>query len=410
MMTHRSAGARRLLALIAAAALAMTSCAAPEEEDTGTDPGAQTGTAGGGGGGDDEGPIKIGVNIELSGPAAVQGTAYQNAVQMMAEQINADGGIDGRDLELIIRDNKSDPTEALQVTKGMVENDDVVAIVGGGSSPTTMSTIEYVQGEGVPIVSMGSSDAIVNPVDERSWVFKIPAGTDMVVDVMLEEFEKEGITKVGFISVDNPYGDAGLQAFTNRAPEAGLELVGTEKFQATDKDYTSIVTKLVGQEPEAIVVWAIPPGAGIVAQNVASSGFEGPVYFDPGAGAELFIRGAGEAAEGARLVHPAVLVADQVEDAANKAEMDEFYAAYTEAYGEYSGFASYGADALGMIVQAIEESGSTDREAIREALEAMTYTGVTGVYEMSAEDHSALDPEALVLVTVENGEWKLLEG
>lgn len=401
-MTHRLT--RRLIALTAAVGLGLTACAAPEEEDTGT---GGTGAAGGDSG---DGPIKIGVNIELSGPSAVQGTAYKNAVEMVAEEINADGGVLGRDLELVIRDNKSDPTEALQVTKQMVENEDVVAIVGGGSSPTTMSTIEYVQSAEVPIVSMGSSDAIVAPVEERAWVFKVPAGTDMVMDKIFGEFEKEGITRVGFISVDNPYGDAGLQAFTNNAPDAGIEIVGTEKFQATDKDYTSIVTKLVGQDPEAIIVWAIPPGAGIVAQNIAASGFDGPVYYDPGAGAELFIRGAGEAAEGARLVHPAVLVADQVQSAANQDVMTEFHHAYSEAYGEYSGFASYGADALKMIVQAIEEAGSTDRQAVRDALETIEYTGITGVYSMSAEDHSALDPEALVMVTVEDGEWKLLEG
>ncbi len=401
-MTHRLT--RRLIALTAAVGLGLTACAAPEEEDTGT---GGTGAAGGDSG---DGPIKIGVNIELSGPSAVQGTAYKNAVEMVAEEINADGGVLGRDLELVIRDNKSDPTEALQVTKQMVENEDVVAIVGGGSSPTTMSTIEYVQSAEVPIVSMGSSDAIVMPVEERAWVFKVPAGTDMVMDKIFGEFEKEGITRVGFISVDNPYGDAGLQAFTNNAPDAGIEIVGTEKFQATDKDYTSIVTKLVGQDPEAIIVWAIPPGAGIVAQNIAASGFDGPVYYDPGAGAELFIRGAGEAAEGARLVHPAVLVADQVQGAANQEVMTEFHHAYSEAYGEYSGFASYGADALKMIVQAIEEAGSTDRQAVRDALETIEYTGITGVYSMSAEDHSALDPEALVMVTVEDGEWKLLEG
>lgn len=401
-MTHRLT--RRLIALTAAVGLGLTACAAPEEEDTGT---GGTGAAGGDSG---DGPIKIGVNIELSGPSAVQGTAYKNAVEMVAEEINADGGVLGRDLELVIRDNKSDPTEALQVTKQMVENEDVVAIVGGGSSPTTMSTIEYVQSAEVPIVSMGSSDAIVMPVEERAWVFKVPAGTDMVMDKIFGEFEQEGITRVGFISVDNPYGDAGLQAFTNNAPDAGIEIVGTEKFQATDKDYTSIVTKLVGQDPEAIIVWAIPPGAGIVAQNIAASGFDGPVYYDPGAGAELFIRGAGEAAEGARLVHPAVLVADQVQGAANQDVMTEFHHAYSEAYGEYSGFASYGADALKMIVQAIEEAGSTDRQAVRDALETIEYTGITGVYSMSAEDHSALDPEALVMVTVEDGEWKLLEG
>lgn len=395
-------GARGLIALTAVLGLGLASCAAPEEEGT------ESGSAQSGDGSAD-GPIRIGVNIELSGPAAVQGTAYQNAVELVAEQINEDGGIDGRELELIVRDNKSDPTEALQVTKGMVENDDVVAIVGGGSSPTTMSTIEYVQDAGIPIVSMGSSDAIVNPVEERGYVFKVPAGTDLVIDRMLQEFEAEGIERVGFISVDNPYGEAGLSAFTQSAPEAGIEITGTEKFQAADKDYTSIVTKLVGDDPDALIVWAIPPGAGIVAQNVASSGFTGPVYYDPGAGAELFIRGAGDAAEGAQLVHPAVLVADQIEGAPNQEEMVSFHEDYTQAYGEYSGFASYGADSLGMIVQAIEDAGSTDPEAIRDGLEEMEYVGVTGVYSMSAEDHGALDPDALVLVTVTDGEWQLVD-
>lgn len=393
---------RRTL-LLSLAALPLAACAAPEEQSSGPQSGGST-SAGSSGG-----VIKIGVNIELSGPAAVQGTAYKNAVELMAKQLNQ-AGVLGRKVELVIRDNKSDPTEALQVMKGMIENDKVVAVVGGGSSPTTMSSIEYVQSAKVPIVSMGSSDAIVKPAAERSWVFKTPAGTDMVVQVMLDEFTKKGIKKVGFISVDNPYGEAGLKAFTAKAPGAGVQLVGNEKFQATDKDYTSIVTKLLAKQPEALVVWAIPPGAGIVATNVKASGFTGPVYFDPGAGAELFIRGAGKAAEGALLVHPAVLVSDQVSDAANKKQMDDFHAAYTDAYGEFSGFASYAADALGMIIEAIKGSGGTEPQGIRDSLETLKYTGVTGVYTMSKDDHSALDPAALVLVTVDGGKWKLVGG
>ncbi len=394
---------RRTL-LLSLAALPLAACAAPEETSSTPQSGASAGTGAAG-----TGAIKIGVNIELSGPAAVQGTAYKNAVELMAKQIN-EAGVLGRKIQLVIRDNKSDPTEALQVMKGMIENDKVVAVVGGGSSPTTMSSIEYVQTAKVPIVSMGSSDAIVNPPAERAWVFKTPAGTDMVVQVMLDEFAKKGIKKVGFISVDNPYGEAGLKAFSAKAPGAGIQLVGNEKFQPADKDYTSIVTKLVAKDPEALVVWAIPPGAGIVATNVKASGFTGPVYFDPGAGAELFIRGAGKASEGALLVHPAVLVSDQVSDAANKKQMDDFHAAYTEAYGEFSGFASYAADALGMIVEAVTTSGSVEPQAIRDSLETLKYTGVTGVYTMSKEDHSALDPAALVLVTVEGGKWKLVGG
>jgi branched-chain amino acid transport system substrate-binding protein len=384
-------------------ALGLAACAAPE------DTGSSSGSGGSGSSGGSDGPIKIGVNIELSGPAAVQGSAYKNAVELVADQVNAEGVLGGRQIELVVRDNKSDPTEALQVAKGLVENDDVVAMVGGGSSPTTLSLVDYVESTGVPTVSMGSSGAIVSPAEQRTFVFKTPANSGLVADVMLSEFKAKGITKVGFISVDNPYGDAGLQAFQEKAPAAGVEIVGAEKFQASDKDYTSVVTKLVSSEPDAIVVWAIPPGAGIVAKNVAASGFDGPVYFDPGAGAELFLRGAGDAAEGAQLIHPAVLVADQVKDAPNLEVMQKFHSDYTAEYGEFSGFASYAADALGMIVQAIEDAGSTDRTAVRDALEALQYTGITGVYEFSPEDHAGLSPEALVTVTVKNGEWSLVE-
>ena len=382
-------------------ALALTACAAPEK-GSGTE-GATSSTT-------SDGPIKIGVNIELSGPAAVQGTAYKNAVQLVASQVNEEGLLGGRKIELVIRDNKSDPTEALQVAKGMVENDGVVAIVGGGSSPTTLSTIDYVKRVGIPIVSMGSSDAIVNPAKERTFVFKTPAGAGMVVDVMLDRFKKSGTKSIGLISVDNPYGEAGVQAFDDKAKAAGVKVVGSEKFQATDKDYTSIVTKLTSSQPDAIVVWAIPPGAGIVAKNITASGFSGPVYYDPGAGAELFIRGAGEAANGSLLVHPAVLVSDQIEDAENLKEMRAFHKEYTAKYGEFSGFASYAADGLGMIVQAIKDGGSADRTAIRDALDKIHYVGVTGVYDMTPEDHGRLNPEALKVVTVTNGKWELVNG
>jgi branched-chain amino acid transport system substrate-binding protein len=392
--------------LVAASALvlAMAGCAAPEQESGDT--------ASGGGGSADAGGgdvVKVGVNIELSGPAAVQGAAYQNAVRLVAEQINADGGIDGKQLELVIRDNKSDPTEALQVAKGMIENEGIVAMVGGGSSPTTLSLVDYVEDAGVPIVSMGSSGAIVSPPEDRTFVFKTPANTDQIVDVMLQDFAERGIETVGFISVDNPYGDAGLAAFQAAADAGEVNLVGTEKFQAEDRDYTSIVTKLLGTDPDAIVVWSIPPGAGIVAKNVSAAGYDGQLYFDAGAGAELFLRGAGSAAEGVLMVHPAVLVADEVQDAPNTEVMQQFYSSYTEKYGEFSGFASYAADALGMIAAAVQEAGSTDREAVREALDSLEYTGITGEYTMSPDNHAGLSTDALAVLTVENGEWALAD-
>src|SRR5690606_23977917 len=111
-------------------------------------------------------------------------------------------------------------------------------------------------------------------------------------------------------------------------------LTGIEKFPNEDRDYTAQVTNLTNDDPDAIVVWAIPPGAGVAAQNIANSGYAGEVYFDAGAGAELFLRGAGDAANGVFMVHPTVLAAPQASpDLPHHEVMSDFYTAYTDQYG-----------------------------------------------------------------------------
>ena len=354
-----------------------------------------------------QGPIKIGLDIELSGPASVQGEAYQRAAQLVAQQVNDKGGVLGRKVELVIRDNKSDPAEALQIAKGLVERDKVVGIVGGGSTPTTLSLADFVESSKVPTVSMGSSGQIVNPPDQRRYVFKTPASTGQVIDVMAKDMAARGITRIALLSVNNAYGDAGLDGLEQAAPANGLTLVDSEKFEATDRDFTTQVTKLKGKGPDALVVWAIPPGAGIAAKNAKDLGLGKPVYFDAGAGAELFLQGAGAAAEGIYMVHPKVLVADQVPSAPNKQVMDEFYRAYTGRYGTYSGFASYAADALNLLIQAVGKAGSTDGPKVRDALETLAYSGVTGQFQMAADNHNGLATDSLTVVTVKDGKWAL---
>lgn len=388
------------LGITAALALSVSACAASEEPSDQA-AGGETST---------EDPIVIGANIELSGPAAVQGAAYKNALELYAEQINEDGVLDGRKIELIIRDNKSNPTEALQIAKGFIERDNVVGIIGGGSTPTTLSLAETVETAGVPTVSMGSSGAIVSPVAQRQSLFKTPADNSQVADLMVKDMLARGFDTVGFIGVDNAYGESGLTAFTESAATGGITITGTQKFGATDKDFTAQLTNLVSAAPDAIVSWAIPPGAGIVARNAKAAGFPGELYFDAGAGAELFLEGAGEAAEGALMTHPTVLVADEApEGVPGRDQMREFYDRYTEKYGAYSGFASYAADSLGLLVTAIEEAGSSDPAAIRDALEQLEYTGTGGQYVMTPEDHSGLTDDSLSLLTVEGGEWTLAD-
>jgi branched-chain amino acid transport system substrate-binding protein len=363
----------------------------------------------------DSAQVKIGVDIEESGPAAVQGKAYERALRLVAGKINADGGVQIGDqkkkVKLIIRDNKSDPAESLTVAKSLIDNDHVAAIVGGGSSPTTMSIVDTVERKKVPLVSMGSSTAIVTPVSERQYVFKTPGNTNVVADVMMKTFRAKHVKKVALLTVDNAYGAAGLKAWKNLQDQGVVKLVDTEKFTDQDKDYTVQVSKMLAAGPDAVVVWAIPPGAGIAAKNLKQAGFpEGKVYFDTGAGAELFIKGAGKSAEGMSMVHSPVLAGEEItaKNASTRTEK-AFYDAYRKKYGHFSGFAPMAADALTAITKAITAAGSTDHKAIRDALENLAFHGAFGDYHFSPSYHGGVLESSLCMVKVKNGTWHLVK-
>jgi branched-chain amino acid transport system substrate-binding protein len=410
-----TSSARRSLRVLAAllACIAAAACAAPAEEAAPTDaasqPAATSEPADGGGSesAGDEGPIVIGMNIELSGPAAVQGQAYSDAGQLWAEQVNAAGGILGRDVELEILDNRSDQTEAVTLTRQLAEGG-AVAMIGPGTSPTTLAAMDAILEVGIPTFSMGSSDAIVQPVEERANVFKAPVGAGPNVSAAIAYLDEQGIEDVGLIAVNNPYGESGIAGWQAAADAGEVTLSGIERFEADDTDTTAQLNNLIGAGAQAIAVVAIPPGAPTVRRNaVETLGLEVPMIFDAGAGAELFIDLAGEAAEGALVTHPPTLIWDQVpEDDPQYEALQAFGQAYTERYGAMSGFAGYAWDALGLLQAAIEEAGTTEPEQVVSALEGLgEYVGVDGIYRLSPEDHQGLDEESLRVLTVREGAW-----
>jgi branched-chain amino acid transport system substrate-binding protein len=355
-------------------------------------------------------PIRIGINIEQSGPASVQGEAYVRAATLWQEKVNREGGILGRPVELIIVDNKSDPTEAAVLTRRLVQQG-VVAIVGPGTSPTTLAAMDAILESKIPVFSMGSADQIVVPVDKRPNVFKTPFHASQNVEAILVDMKRRGIQRVGLLTVNNSYGESGLAAWREAERRGDVQIVAAEKFEANATDVTPQLTNIMRANPQAVVVWAIPPGAPLARRNaVENLRINVPMYHDAGAGAELFLRLAGQAAEGAYMIHPKTLVWDQIPPTDRQYQvLQEFGRLYTQRYGDMSGFASYVWDALGMLKAAIEKAGSTDPQAIIRALENLgEYVGATGVYRMSPQDHLGLRAEDLVLVTIQGGKWRLV--
>jgi branched-chain amino acid transport system substrate-binding protein len=142
----------------------------------------------------------------------VQGEAYVRAATLWQEKVNREGGILGRPVELIIVDNKSDPTEAAVLTRRLVQQG-VVAIVGPGTSPTTLAAMDAILESKIPVFSMGSADQIVVPVDKRPNVFKTPFHASQNVEAILVDMKRRGIQRVGLLTVNNSYGESGLAAW-----------------------------------------------------------------------------------------------------------------------------------------------------------------------------------------------------
>jgi branched-chain amino acid transport system substrate-binding protein len=230
---------------------------------------------------------------------------------MLVESLNQRGGINGHPVELTIMDNKSDETEAVLAVKKLIEKD-VLAVLGCASSGPSMAMINTVQKEKVPMVSMAAASSIVEPIGDRQWVFKTAQSDIVTVKNIIDYLQRQGLTKIAFLYMNNSYGDGGKVAFSTVAKESGIEIVTMEKFEASDNDMTPQLTKVKASGAEAAVVWAIPPSASIITKNFKDLGLNIPLIHSHGVGNQNFIQLAQGAADGVILPIGKLTVTTQI--------------------------------------------------------------------------------------------------
>lgn len=355
-------------------------------------------------------PYKIGAVIDISGNSSSLGVPERDTLLMLTEQLNAKGGINGHPVELTILDNKSDETEAVLAAKTLIEKD-VLAILGGSSSGTSMSMIKTIQSEKVPMISMAAAIDIVEPISERQWVFKTAQSDMVMVNKIIKYLEKNNLTKIALLYMNNAYGDSGKKAVLAAAEARGLSVVAEEKFDATDKDMTPQLTRVKASGADVAIVWAIPPSASIVTKNFKDMNLTIPLIHSHGAGNQKFIDLAQGAAEGVIIPLARLTVAEQIpSDNPQKKVLEEYITSYSNKYKtEPNSFGGYAWDAFNLLVNALEKAGP-NREAIRDELEkTQGFVGISGVFNMSPQDHNGLDEDSAVIVEIENGSWKLIE-
>jgi branched-chain amino acid transport system substrate-binding protein len=353
---------------------------------------------------------KIGAVIDISGNSSSLGVPERDTLKMMVENLNAKGGINGHLVELEILDNKSTEQEAVTAVKGLIDKG-VLAVIGCSSSGTSMAMIPTVQNAKIPMISLAAASSIVEPAGERQWVFKTPQSDIVMVNKIIGYLKSNNLQKVAFMSMNNSYGDGGKKVFDTAAKENNITVVAEEKFDATDKDMTPQLTRVKANGAQAVIVWAIPPSASILTKNFKDMGLTIPLIHSHGVGNQSFIDLAQGAADGVILPIGKLTVADQIAaDDPQKKVLDSYITDYTKKYNSApNSFGGYAVDAFNLLVSAIEKGGA-DRAAIRDQLEkTQGYTGISGIYNMSAQDHNGLKADSAVMVKIENGKWKLIK-
>jgi branched-chain amino acid transport system substrate-binding protein len=358
-----------------------------------------------------EEPIKIGAVLAVTGPASFLGEPEKNTLLMLKDQINKSGGINGRPIEIIIEDSKSDETQAVVAAKKLIEKEKVLTIIGPSTTGESMALVPIVTAAKVPMISCAAGAAITQPVADRHWVFKTAQYDTSAVERIFDYMKNKGITSIGIVSVSTSYGDAGRKAMLEIAPSYGIQIIADEKYGPKDTDMTAQLVKIKEAKAQAIINWSVGPGQAIITKNWASLKMNIPLYQSHGWGSKKNIDLAGPAAEGVISPLGRLVVWDKLADShPQKAVLKKYVTDYVALFKtEPSTFGGHAHDALLMIVEAIKKSG-LDRSKIRDFIETgiTKWVGAGGIYNISKTDHTGMTKDAFEMVIVRNRDWALL--
>ncbi len=352
-------------------------------------------------------PIKIGSVVSATGPAAFLGDPEAKTLKLYIDDLNRNGGLLGRQVELVLYDDGGDVTKARTFATRLVEDDKVVAVAGGTSTGSTLAMAPVFEEAKIPFVSFAGGIEIVEPV--RAYVFKTPHTDKTACQKIFEDMKARGFTKIGMISGTDGFGKSMRAQCLKIVGDYGITVVADESYSASDSDMTPQLGKIRNASGlQAVLNPGFGQGPAIVTRDYAQLSISAPLYQSHGVASKSFIQLAGSAAEGVRLPAPALLVADQLAPSdPQKPVVTAYKKFYEMGTGQpVSTFGGYGFDGIQLVTQAIRTANSADPVKIRDALEATkNYVGVTGIYNLSPTDHLGLQTASFRMLQIKNGDW-----
>jgi branched-chain amino acid transport system substrate-binding protein len=353
--------------------------------------------------------LTFGVSLPLTGPASGLGIPVNNGFALWPKEIA------GEKLNLIILDDRTDPTMANKNARRFVTQDHVDLIIGSAVTPAAIAMAE-VAAEGQTLQIAVSP--IQLPEGKDAWTFRIAHSTGIMALALGQHMKRHGVKTLGFLGYSDAYGESWLKDITRVAGDNGIKLVAVERFARADTSVTAQALKLEMAGPDAILVVASGSGAAMPHMSLVERGYKGQIYQTHSAASRDLMRIGGKEVEGAFVVSGPAVVGDQLPDShpSKKAAI-----AFIEQYEKLNGpgtrnqFAAHTYDILLVLQKIVPEAlkkakpGTREfRAALKEALENSGKIAVSqGVLQYTASDHFGFQPDTGVILKVVNGDWRL---
>jgi branched-chain amino acid transport system substrate-binding protein len=342
-------------------------------------------------------PIKIGVDGPFTGGSSSMGVSMRDGVRLATEEINKAGGVLGRPIVLVERDDEAKNERGVQIAQELINKEKVVATVGYINTGVALASQRFFQEAKIPVMNNVATGSVVThqfPKDADNYIFRNAAHDSIQAPMIVEEaITRRGFKKVAILADSTNYGQLGREDLEKALAAKGIKPVAVEKFNIKDVDMTAQLLKAKEAGAEAVLTYGIGPELAQIANGMTKLGWKVPMVGSWTLSMANYIDNAGPGGEGARM--PQTFIQEPTTP-----KRQSFIVNYLKTFNPKNSridspvSAAQGYDSIYLLAAAIKQAGSTDGPKIKAALEDLK-TPIEGVVTTYNKPFSKADHEAI---------------
>jgi branched-chain amino acid transport system substrate-binding protein len=343
--------------------------------------------------------IKIGVTGPYTGGSSSMGVSMRDGVKLAVAEINKAGGVLGKQLQLVERDDEAKNERGVQIAQELINKEQVVATVGFINTGVSLASQRFYQEAKIPVFNNVSTGTIITqqfkaPEFPDNYIFRNAAADSIQAPMIVEEaITRRGFKKVAILSDSTNYGQLGREDLEKALAAKGVKAVAVEKFNIKDVDMTAQLLKAKEAGAEVVLTYGIGPELAQIANGMTKLGWKVPMIGSWTLSMANYIDNAGPGGEGARMPQTFIQEPNTIK---RKAFIDAYLKTFKPKNNRIDSpvSAAQGYDSIYLLAAAIKQAGTTDGVKVREALENLQtkVEGVVTVYDkpFTHDDHEAI--------------------